>query len=242
MIRRKMGIEFPRIAPTQSFAVFEFKTDYAHENRARVVFGKEGTSVLWPLPGGYCRWGFEIDETAAEQYSRDKDRLYVQVGSQGYHALETDMLRRLLEERAPWFDGNIGNFRWRMIVRFEKRLAESFGHGRVWLAGDAGHLAAPIGMQSMNVGIREGCQLGETIAGVIGGQATSRKLEAYGLDRQREWRALMGLDSRMEPTDKTDPFLKEHADKLLGCLPAAMDALPAFAKTMGMVLSGDRED
>ena len=89
MVRRKLGIEFPKVAPTQSFAVFEFKTDFDHGNRARIVFGDEGSSVLWPLPGGYCRWGFEIGESSAEQYSRDKDRLFMQIGSQGYHVLES---------------------------------------------------------------------------------------------------------------------------------------------------------
>jgi 2-polyprenyl-6-methoxyphenol hydroxylase-like FAD-dependent oxidoreductase len=56
MVRRKLGIEFPKVAPTQSLAVFEFKSDFDHGNKAHIVFGEEGTSVLWPLPGGYCRW------------------------------------------------------------------------------------------------------------------------------------------------------------------------------------------
>ena len=236
MVRRKLGIEFPKVASTQSFAVFEFKTDFKHDNKARVLFGRNGTNVLWPLPGGYCRWGFEIDESEAEHYSREKDRLFVQVGSHGYHALEEGMLEEMIAERAPWFDGSIGHFRWRMIVRFERRLAETFGKERVWLAGDAGHLAAPIGMQSMNIGIREGHQLGTILADVIEGKASGEKLEAYRLDREREWRTLLGMEGELASSESTDPFLAEHADKLLECLPTSLESLPAYAAALGMAI------
>jgi 4,5-epoxidase len=236
MVRRKLGIEFPNVAPTQSFAVFEFKTDFDHGNRARIVMGDEGTSILWPLPGGYCRWGFEIEESKAEQFSREKDRLFVQVGAHGYRVLETEMLQALIKERAPWFDGSIGQFRWRMIVRFEKRLAESFGKGRVWLAGDASHLAAPIGMQSMNLGVQEGHLLGNTMADVLDGKASSEQLQAYGDARLKEWRSLMGIDTRVEAMEKTHPLLAKNVDRLLGCIPASLDTLDSFADLLGVKL------
>jgi 4,5-epoxidase len=237
MVRRKLNIEFPKVGPTQSFAVFECKTDFQHGNKAHVVFGESGTSILWPLPGGYCRWGFEIDETAAEQYSRDKDRLFMQVGSQGFSTLESNMLQSLIEERAPWFDGSIGHFRWRMIVRFEKRLAESFRKGRVCLAGDAGHMAAPIGMQSMNVGIREGHILANSIADLIEGKCDAQVLTDYASGRQNEWRSLMGLDTELSPQDGTNPFMAHYADRILGCIPGCEESLPRFAKLLEMTLS-----
>lgn len=236
MVRRRAGIEFPKMAPTQSFAVFEFKTDYDHQNEARIVFGEEGTSVLWPLPGGYCRWGFEIAESAAEQFSRDKDRLFMQVGNQGYHVLESGMLDEMLKQRAPWFTGSIGPFRWRMIVRFEKRLAESFGGDRIWLAGDAGHLTGPVGMQSMNIGVSEGHQLGGLLADVLEGQAEPRVLDAYASERLSDWRCLMGLDHTLAATDATERFIAANVDRIQGCLPASMASLPAYAKALGLEL------
>lgn len=234
MVRRKLGIEFPNVGPTQSFAVFEFKTDFDHGNRARIVMTEQGTSILWPLPGGYCRWGFEIEESKAEQFSREKDRLFVQVGAHGYHVLETQMLQALIKERAPWFDGSIGQFRWRMIVRFEKRLAESFGKDRIWLAGDAGHLAAPIGMQSMNLGVQEGHILGDIIADILDGKQGHDTLDEYGSGRLKEWRSLMGLDAKLRATADTDPFLAKNADRLMECIPASMDTLASFADLLGM--------
>jgi 2-polyprenyl-6-methoxyphenol hydroxylase-like FAD-dependent oxidoreductase len=236
MVRRKLGIEFPKVAPTQSFAVFEFKTDYRHNNEARIVLGDEGASVLWPLPGGYCRWGFEIEETAAEQFSRDKDRLFMQVGSHGYHVLEAEMLEEMLHQRAPWFDGSVGQFRWRMIVRFEKRLADRFGNGRVWLAGDAGHLTGPIGMQSMNVGINEGELLGNIVADVIVGRTDPNALDAYAAGREKEWRSLAGLTARLVPEPDADPFMAANAARLISCVPASLESLPHFADALGMRL------
>ena len=236
MVRRKLGIEFPKVAATQSFAVFEFKTNYQHNNEVRIVFGDEGVSVLWPLPGGYCRWGFEIAEAAAEQYSRDKDRLFMQVGSQGYHVLEAEMLEEMIRQRAPWFDGSIGNFRWRMIVRFEKRLAERFGDGRVWLAGDSGHLTGPVGVQSMNIGITEGETLAHILADLLEGKGDERALQRYNEEREVEWKALMGLSMRLKDGSGADPFLVRNAGRVLTTLPASLESLPAFASALGLEL------
>ncbi len=236
LTRRKMGFAFPKVRPTQSFAIFEFKTDADLGEAVHVVFHENGTSVLWPLPGGYCRWGFEVDESAAAEYTRDKDRLMVQVGSQGYKLLEEEVLHDLLKERASWFEGSVGELRWRMIVRFEKRLAESFGNDRVWLAGDAAHLAGPVGMQSMNVGIREGSNLASAIADVRKGGKGAKFLEAYGVDRQREWRSLHGMDVALVGRETTAPLLRDNLDQLLGCLPASLDNLQSFAEALDIDL------
>ena len=234
MVRRRLGIEFPKVAPTQSFAVFEFKSDYAHEREVRIVFGEEGTSVLWPLPGGYCRWSFEIGESAAEQYTRDKDRLFMQVGSQGYHVLEAGMLQEMIRQRAPWFDGSVKAFRWRMIVRFERRLAERFGRDRIWIAGDAGHLTGPVGMQSMNIGIHEGVGLGTRLADILEGKSEPEVLAEYGSERLAEWKQLLGQTVRLRARDSADAIIADHADRLLSCLPASAQTLPLLAKALDL--------
>lgn len=236
MVRRKLGIEFPQVAPTQSFAVFEFKSNYDHNNEVRVVLGSEGTSVLWPLPGGYCRWGFEIPEEQAEQYSRDKDRLFMQVGAHGYQALESDILKDMLEKRAPWFDGSIEEFRWRMIVRFEKRLASAYGKNRIWLAGDAAHITGPIGMQSMNIGIFEGMELANRVADLVEEKATPESLTDYCGERRLEWRALMGLSTDLEEYTAADPFVHDNKGKLLFCIPASIKTLPDYIHALGLEL------
>ena len=73
----------------------------------------------------------------------------------------------MIAERATWFRGRIDQINWRIMVRFERRLAKSFGQNRVWLAGDAGHLTGPAGMHSMNVGLREALDLAAILDGVL---------------------------------------------------------------------------
>lgn len=236
MVRRGLGIGFEQVAPAQSFAVFEFKTDFDHGNEARIVYSDEGTSVMWPLPGGYCRWGFEIDSTAAERYSREKDRLFVQVGNHGYRALESRMLTELLDRRAPWFSGSVEQFRWRMIVRFEKRLASAFGSDHVWLAGDAGHVTGPVGMQSMNIGMKEGRELANCIADCLDGYDKFNYLNTYDTNRREEWSALLGLSHAFVPTDESDPFLAGNVQRLFGSIPASYDSLTHFARSLSMDL------
>ena len=140
----------------------------------------------------------------------------------------------MIRQRAPWFDGSIEGFRWRMIVRFEKRLAECFGRDRVWLAGDAGHLTGPVGMQSMNIGISEGHQLGDILADLIEGKADVDALAAYGNGREQEWRALMGMDIRLEATESTHPLIAANLERLPACLPASQSTLPALAQALGV--------
>ncbi len=83
--------------------------------------------------------------------------------------MEEQRLQELIRERAPWFTGAVRNIVWRNVVRFERRLADSFGHGRLWLAGDSAHLTSPVGIQSMNVGLQEGYRLAGALARVLRG-------------------------------------------------------------------------
>jgi 2-polyprenyl-6-methoxyphenol hydroxylase-like FAD-dependent oxidoreductase len=236
MVRRRLGIAFPDVAPAQSFAVFEFKTDFDHGDKARIVYSDEGTSVMWPLPRGYCRWGFEVEPATVDQFSREKDRFFVQVGNQGYRALESTMLHELLQSRAPWFDGSVEQFRWRMLVRFEKRLATAFGRDRVWLAGDAGHMTGPVGMQSMNIGMKEGRELANCIADCLDGKNT-QAMQSYNEGRLDEWHCLLGMNRAFSSRDDTDPFIASHSDRIFRSLPASIDSLPKFAAKLGLDLS-----
>ena len=104
--------------------------------------------------------------------------------------------QRFLDQRAPWFGERIKHIDWRIVVRFEQRMAASFGRGRVWLAGDAGHLTGPAGMQSMNVGLREAKGLTDIMADALGGNESTQQFEDYNQQRQAEWRQLLGLTGR----------------------------------------------
>jgi 3-(3-hydroxy-phenyl)propionate hydroxylase len=64
-----------------------------------------------------------------------------------------------------------------------QRVAASFRHGRVLLAGDAAHLNNPLGAFGLNSGIQDAANLIPKLAAVWKGEASENYLDVY--DRQR---------------------------------------------------------
>lgn len=234
--RRSLEIDFRETGEAQHFAIFEFQTDVDLQHEARFVLGDRTTSAVWPLPGGYCRWGFELPDFAVSLGPREKERSAAQSGSVPFPTLTEEHLRLLLTERAPWFQGTIGEIRWRMVVRFERRLAGSFGRDRVWLAGDAGHMTGPVGMQSMNVGFREVRELVGILSGLLRDGGQPEQLQTYGRQRLAEWQMLLGLKGGLRAGPHTDPWIQQRAERLLACLPATGADLAAAAQQLGLQL------
>lgn len=232
LVRRALDIAFPEIGPAQHFAVFEFATELNLRDEARLVLGPETTDVLWPLPHGHCRWSFQLTDQVAPASSRRKDRVPVDIGSAQFPQLDLERLRDLLNQRATWFDGRVEQIFWRILVRFERRLADAFGRDRIWLAGDAGHLTGPAGMQSMNVGLREAKQLAEMMAAVLRHGEPVTQLQDYGAQRLAEWRWLLGVERPWTADDQADPWISGRADRLISCLPASGAELVAAAKQL----------
>jgi 2-polyprenyl-6-methoxyphenol hydroxylase-like FAD-dependent oxidoreductase len=220
-VRRELGAEFPLHGEPQLFAVFEFAADDDPWREVRLVFDEDTDNVLWPLGDGRFRASFQIAEAPAGTTPRRKDRLAVQIGDSAFPLLGERELEDLLEERAPWFDAELGDIAWSVAVRFERRLAEPFGHGRVWLAGDAGHLAGPLGVHSMNVGLHEAADLAARLAGVLRRGEALAGLAAYDAERRREWRQLLVLDGKPATAVKADRWIAARADRLLRALPAS---------------------
>ncbi len=235
--RGALGIEFIETGPPLPFGVFEFRTSGCREPDMHVVLDSDGLAAAWPLPQSFCRWSFELPQLEPPESTRDKQRLAVQIGTGVFPALSEDELRGLLGRRAPWFNGSIEELRWRIAVRFERRLASLFGRDRVWLAGDAAHMAGPIGGHSMNVGLLEARQLAETLAGILAGTQAPARLDEYNRQQLAQWRLLLGLENGLRPTADCDPWVASHASRILGCLPASGRELAALAARLGLELA-----
>ena len=65
---------------------------------------------------------------------------------------------------------------WKSEFEVHFAYAETYGSGRVWLAGDAAHVHSPVGGRGMNMGIADGIALGKALA--------SNALSAYGAERR----------------------------------------------------------
>jgi 2-polyprenyl-6-methoxyphenol hydroxylase-like FAD-dependent oxidoreductase len=64
-------------------------------------------------------------------------------------------------------------------------LADSYGEGRVLLAGDAAHLVIPTGGLGMNTGVGDAIDLGWKLAGTLRGWGGPNLLRSYGIERRQ---------------------------------------------------------
>lgn len=238
VVRRELGIGVETVGEPRIFGVFELDSDFAPDHEMRVVFHDGMVSALWPLGKNRWRWSLELGVGSDLLGERTKSRLTVDVGGESYPFIDHSMLGSLLAERAPWFEGSIDDIPWSMAVRFEQRLAESFGEDRVWLAGDSAHLAGPVGVQSMNQGLIEGEALAQAVGGALRGDPVGSldPFQVYGRERHAFWRSLLGLGVSPEIWPNTPLWVGRHVDDLVPCVPASGKELTTLLTELGLTL------
>ena len=64
------------------------------------------------------------------------------------------------------------------------RVADQYGHGRIFLAGDAAHEMPPTGGFGLNTGVQDVQNLAWKLAAVLHGQANASLLDTYHAERQ----------------------------------------------------------
>ena len=233
LVRRALGTAFDETGPSQAFAIFECTAPGAGDEM-RLVIDRASVNALWPLPGGRARWSLELKDPDVSAADRFKSRLTTMLGEHFFPHLDEVRTRELVRERAPWFEKGAMDIGWSIEVRFEHRLAEAFGRGRVWLAGDAAHLTGPAGMQSMNAGLAEAHDLSARIKRIREGQAGLDLLDAYGRERRADWSFLLGRRGGLRAGASASEFVAQNASRLLQCLPATGTDLPPLAAQLGL--------
>ena len=220
-VRNLLGIDYVDYGDAGTFFVTEFETEETIDPEVRVVFEGERTSVCWPLHSHRARWSFQVDPTTERRPSQD------------------DFVR-FLETRAPWFTARPSNLAWSTIVKFEHRLATSFGSGRAWLAGDSAHLTGPVGVHSLNLGLQEGHDLATRIANVLVAGAPTNSLESLNDEWHGAWmnrlheRAgskpettakaadapVAKAEQPKEPAAQAETWIGVRRERVLSCLPS----------------------
>ena len=221
MARKVANIAFLKIAPSLDYAVFEFETNVRPLTEMRMMIDHNKTHIYWPLGDGRCRFSFQMEPGFAKLGSFNKDHSMIDPKAQETVELSDTHLDHLLRRHAPWFIGSSKEVKWRVMVHFEKRLAESFGSQRIWLAGDAAHMAPPAGILSMNVGMLEAADLAEKLSSELSPEGRQFRLDAYNLDRVNEWRRLLDVDHNIIGQDATAMWLLDHRANIIGNLPAS---------------------
>ncbi len=85
---------------------------------------------------------------------------------------------------------------WLTHSRLRYGVSPGYARGRVFLAGDAGHLSLPIGGQGMNAGLHDAVEIAWRLAMTLRGEAAPVILESYGGERGGEHARLSAQQAR----------------------------------------------
>lgn len=81
-------------------------------------------------------------------------------------------------------DVELSNPIWLSRVRVQRKLADQYRQGRIFLAGDSAHVHVPMGGQGMNTGMQDAFNLSWKLAYVIKGIAHDTLLDSYQPERR----------------------------------------------------------
>jgi len=199
--REAIGAQLVEYGSLSSFAFFDARTPRAGRD-AQLALSDSGTNSVYPLRDGVSRFSFQL--------ARSLDR-----------PLDEQMLRELVAARFPWYSGDIERSGWCGVAEFRRALVDRFGSGRVWLVGEAAHLTAPLGVQSLNVGLDEADELGRSIAEQLRNPSARPFGPDYEAKRRLQWLQLLGLQSRITPSARAPEWVRQYSRSLIGCLPAS---------------------
>ena len=84
----------------------------------------------------------------------------------------------------------LGSYEILSVLRWVRRelVADSYGRGRIYLAGDAVHLTSPTGAMGMNTGIGDVVDLGWKLAAVTQGWGGPNLLASYDSEDRKSTR------------------------------------------------------
>jgi len=220
-VRRLAGIEMTEHRATQIFSVFEIEASGDLPAEVRIVLDRDATSVYWPLEAGRCRWGFQIPD-------------------QNAHEPTVERLRQLLAARAPWFTAQPSQIYWSTLASFASRLANSFGKGHVWLAGDAAHHAAPVAVRSMNSGLVEARELASRMSQIQRSSGQASLLQQYADETRAAWESMLDSVRAVSARPDADPWVTEHAARIVACTPASGEDLASLVGQIGLTPANAR--
>jgi len=224
MVARQLGVAARWRQPSETFAAFEVRLEPNLARRdVQLLVGHDGIDAIWPLRDGWSRCTFRVPEPAGDRV-RTKDRAPWWISDQG----SRDHLAALLAERAPWL-GAPREIGWSGVARFERRVAASWGRGRVWLLGDAAHVASPLASHSLNRGLHEADELAAAIVANLAGTTNLRVLESWESRSRAEWDWL--FSSRVRGSAS---WLVPGLNQMLQALPATGSALRELVGRLGL--------
>jgi 2-polyprenyl-6-methoxyphenol hydroxylase-like FAD-dependent oxidoreductase len=222
-VRRMSGIEMEEHGAGELFSVYEIEAAGELPAEVRVILDPDLTSVYWPLEEGRCRWGFQV-RNASE------------------HAASMERLEQLIAARAPWCTARPTRIYWSTLGLFDRRLVRSFGNGGVWLAGDAAHQAAPVGVHSMNSGLVEARELAARISRIQHAGGSPSLLQEFATQTHDAWQGLLGNSEKARALPAADPWVRQNRARIIACVPASGEDLEPLLGQIGLTAAPPGRD
>ena len=181
-VRAQAGIGWPgRTYPVEVIlADAELKIDLAGD-AARVVAGPQGLVFAFRL-GERATWRLLATRAAGAGQSPP---------GQFGPPVSLAELQALVD--GAGLDAQITELAWSSQVRLQRRVAEVFSRGRLYLAGDAAHAYSPATGQGMNAGLQDAANLGWKLAFAAAQPGAGRLLSSYDRERRPVARQVMAM-------------------------------------------------
>ncbi|MFY4775778.1 FAD-dependent monooxygenase [Metabacillus sp. RGM 3146] len=165
-VRKGLDLKFPGGTYEQLFFVADVEADIgnASQNTLNVYLDSEVFYLYMPVRSS----GMEriVGIIPAELSGRE--------------SIQFTDFQTLIEKRTGI---KVKHVNWFSTYKVHHRVSEHFSRGRVFIAGDAGHIHSPAGGQGMNTGIGDAVNLSWKLAAVLLGKADESILPSYEEER-----------------------------------------------------------
>jgi 2-polyprenyl-6-methoxyphenol hydroxylase-like FAD-dependent oxidoreductase len=182
-VRARAGIGWPGAPYPVEVVVADAELDLgmAGSAAAHVVAGRRGLVFAFPL-GERATWRLLATRPAGPGRAR-----FGELGP----AVSAREMQGLLDESG--LGARITVLAWSARVSIQRRVAESFSRGRLYLAGDAAHAYSPATGQGMNAAIQDAANLGWKLAFASSRQASRALLDSYDAERRPVARQVLAM-------------------------------------------------
>ncbi len=197
-VRKALGLTFEGAAFDEQYMLGDVEVDWSIPRGygIRAMHQTDGASddllVCIPLPGrGRYRMSMLVPDELLATAPADG----VAHGFEGDRKPELHHIQAVLDRLSPE-PTTARNLRWSSVFRISHRIVDTYGRGRVFVAGDAAHIHPPTGAQGMNTGIQDAHNLAWKLALAVRGVAASGLLDSYDAERRPVGEEVVGRTVR----------------------------------------------
>jgi 2-polyprenyl-6-methoxyphenol hydroxylase-like FAD-dependent oxidoreductase len=171
-VRREAEIGFAGAAYPERFLLADLDLDWdLPHDEGHIWIGDDGLVAAIPLP---AKRRFRVIVPLPPAYAAKEYESEAEIAAEA---------EAFLGQRAGVPLRRIGDPAWASAFRIQRRQADRYRRGPVFLAGDAAHVHSPVGGQGMNTGIQDAFNLGWKLALAARDQAAPGLLDTYESER-----------------------------------------------------------